>query len=131
MNKLERNQKVTIYYDRITLGGRENGHIIHSGCPSVKVPWKESIEYAEKKIDSKAWSVYIIPELNSLTCHFPDEEGAEYETEFIKCPNKCSEEEFSDDDYEGTGMFTPIFLNGRLSRPEYICNICGADAEIV
>lgn len=131
MNKFSKNQKVTIYYNNLTLGDRTNGHRVHENCPSVDVPWRQATEYAEKKISSKGWSVYLIPELNSLHCTFEGKDTQEEEKEYITCPNQCSKEELDEDNYEGTGMFKPYFLNGVSSRPEYICNICMSDAIIV
>lgn len=129
MNQLSANQKVTVYYDSITLGDKTTGHIIHEGCPSVKIPWRQATEYSEKKISTKEWSQYLIPELNSIKCRHEHE--VDEDQKMLRCPNGCSEEAYDEDNPEGTGMFRTIYLNGLSSPPEHICIICGEDGEIV
>ena len=129
MNKLRTNQKVKVYYNNLTLGNKATGHIIHEGCPSVDIPWRQATEYSEKKISTKEWSQYLIPELNSVKCLHEHE--AEVEVKILRCPNGCSKEAYDENKPEGTGMFRTIYLNGLSSPPEHICIICGEDGEIV
>jgi hypothetical protein len=130
MNQFSKNQRVTIYYNDLTLGYKSSGHRIHENCPSVDVPWKQANEYAEKKISNKEWSVYLIPEFNSIACYHEGQDPVD-EQKTLQCPNGCSKEAYDDEKPEGTGMFTPIYLNGLSSPPEHICIICGEDGEIV
>lgn len=131
MKKLGKNQKVTVYYNDITLGDKTTGHTIHMGCPSVRIPWRQAVEYADKKISTGEWSQYIIPDLNSIKCYFAGEDDYEEDKKMITCPNKCSQEIYDEDNPEGTGMFRPYYINGLSSPPEHVCIICGEDAIIV
>jgi hypothetical protein len=117
---LRSNEKVKVYYNKVTLGNRETGHIVHLGCPSIELPWRQATEYAEKKMDSKEWTVYLIPALNSLKTTIEEEEEAEEEIRTIKC--SCGNEEEEQGNDELLDQF--LFAGKDEFYTYYLCNEC-------
>ncbi len=84
------NERVKIYYNDLLIGDKE--HIIYPNCPFLELPWRQSVEYAEKKISSKEWSAYIIPALSGTKVTFGEEEYQPHEENLLKCPCGNNEE---------------------------------------
>jgi len=122
MQNLGTNEKVTIYYNKVTIGDRSSGHIVHIGCQSVDVPWRQATEYAEMKISSKEWDKYLIPALNSLETTYEDQAPQDEEkVSYIEC--KCGNKE------EVTGG--PEELNEFIweTANYYVCTQCHNEVQ--
>lgn len=120
---LSPNEKVTVYYNNITIAGRESGHIVHVGCPYEKLPWREATEYAEKKIDSGEWSEYLIPALNSIKTTFEDQDDLNTEEDLsIVC--KCGNTEKMEGGPEELTKFYWEVKN------YFICGECHSEVQV-
>lgn len=118
---LGQHEQVTIYYDLVNV--EQKPYRIFAGCPSVKMKWREAVEYADKKISSGEWKSYVIPALTGAECIFSEEEveigEEEKEKRYIECPCGNAEEEQENDSmldqflYSGADEFFTYYVCGE------------------
>ena len=65
---MPRSQSVTIYFNDIDIDSKP--YRVFEGCPSVTIAFRDSIEYADKRISTGEWSQYVIPELTGAEVIF-------------------------------------------------------------
>lgn len=126
--KLSPLDKVEIYFNDIIIG---NGEIrILEGCKSISMRWKESVEFADRKVSTGEWNSYVIPALTGSKVIFSD---GEYHTkengngkDYVKCPNCGNEEEDLGNDFL---MDSFTYTGTEDNTVHYMCNECLTEVE--
>tara|TARA_R110001606_G_scaffold203594_3_gene351689 strand:- start:1668 stop:2063 length:396 start_codon:yes stop_codon:yes gene_type:complete len=129
MSKLGSNQKVEIFYNQVDISKKV--YKVLANCPSVKVPWRQAVEYADKKISDKEWTEYLIPELTGAKVIFEEESITEGEI-MRKIICTCGNEEEMDIDIPRDHSREFIHsMNDGEGEAFYICTQCHNEVKSI